>query len=195
MSKLFKANPSSSSAINRQCDPLPDVSALTNLVWTAATSTDLPERCRHWLQHAGSLTARLQEYTASLSLQLLTAGWQPVSNTHTSQLMRQVLLSDGQQPWVWGLTEVDVLQLHNEPLLSNWSTEPLGALLFADDAVGERRFEVADFSSNHAFMRMLPQWGCGVTQPLWGRRSHLHFRSCPLTLTEVFLPEHPMYGV
>ena len=195
MSKLFKANPYSSSGIHRQCDPLPDVSILSDLIWSDAASVMLPEKYRGWLQDSGSLTARLRQYTASLSLQLLTSGWQTISNTNTSQLMRQVLLSDGQLPWIWGLTEVNALQLADEPALSNWSTEPLGLLLFADDAIGARHFEVTDFTQSDAFLRMLPDWGCSVAQPLWGRRSVLQFRSCPLTLTEVFLPEHPMYGV
>lgn len=195
MSKLFKANPYSSSGIHRQCDPLPDVGILSDLVWSDAASVVLPEKYRSWLQYSASLTARLQQYTASLSLQLLTSGWQTISNTNTSQLMRQVLLSDGQQPWIWGLTEVNALQLADEPTLSNWSTEPLGLLLFADDAIGARHFEVTDFTQSREFLRMLPDWGCPVAQPLWGRRSRLQFRSCPLMLTEVFLPKHPMYGV
>ncbi len=195
MSKLFKANPYSSSGIHRQCDPLPDVSILSDLVWSDAASVMLPEKYRSWLQDSGSLTARLQQYTASLSLQLLTSGWQTISNTNTSQLMRQVLLSDGQQPWIWGLTVVDALQLANEPALSNWSTEPLGVLLFADDDIGLRHFEVADFSQSDVFSAILPAWGCSAKQPLWGRRSRLQFRSCQISLTEVFLPEHPMYGV
>lgn len=195
MSKLFKANPYSSSKIHRQCDPLSDVSMLSDLVWSEAASVLLSEKYRVWLQDSGSLTARLQQYTASLSLQLLTSGWQTISNVNTSQLMRQVLLSDGQQPWIWGLTVVDALQLANEPMLSNWSTEPLGLLLFADNAIGSRHFEVTDFTQSQEFLSMLPDWGCSAAQPLWGRRSRLQFRSCPLTLTEVFLPEHPMYGV
>lgn len=195
VSKLFKANGYSSSQNRRQSALLFDVSALTDLVWLDAADVLLSEQHQSWLRYSGSLTARLQQYTASLSLQLLTSGWQSISNSNTSQLMRQVLLSDGQQPWIWGLTEVDILQLQNEPMLSNWSTEPLGALLFAEDTVGERQFEVADFTRSPQFMQMLPNWGCGVTQPLWGRRSQLQFRSCPLTLTEVFLPQHPMYGV
>ena len=195
MSKLFKANPYSSSGIHRQCDPLPDVSILSDLVWSDAASVMLPEKYRGWLQYSASLTARLQQYTASLSLQLLTSGWQTTSYVDSSQLMRQVLLSDGQQPWIWGLTVVNALQLADEPALSNWSTEPLGLLLFADDAIGARHFEVTDFTQSDAFLRMLPDWGCSVAQPLWGRRSVLPFRSCPLKLTEVFLPEHPMYGV
>ena len=195
ISKLFKANATSSSAIHRQCDPLPDVRNIETLAWSDAALVMLPEKYRLWLQDSGSLTAKLQQYTASLSLQLLTSGWQTTSYVDSSQLMRQVLLSDGQQPWIWGLTVVNALQLANEPALSNWSTEPLGVLLFANDDIGLRHFEVADFSQNQAFLEILPAWGCSAIQPLWGRRSRLQFRSCQISLTEVFLPEHPMYGV
>lgn len=195
VSKLFKANLYSSSEIRRQCDPLSDVSLLNDLMWSDAELITLPESYRHWLQHSGSLTAKLQQATHELSLQLLTAGW--VSVGHSTQMMRQVLLSSGSSPWVWGLTLADSKSLLGEPTLSNWATQPLGQLLFADNTIEARHFDVTEFSQHALFSSMLLNWGCPqtTTQALWGRRSQVAFRSCALTLVEFFLPEHPMYGV
>jgi chorismate lyase len=195
MRKLFKANRYSSSEIHRQCDPLPDVSQLGDLVWSDASSFMLPDPYAFWLQDSGSLTAKLQQYTASLSLQLLTSGWQLADSQNARLLMRQVLLSDGMHPWVWGLTVVDTEFLAAEPELLNWSTQPLGALLFADNNEVTRNFDVADFSQSCSFQKILSVWGCQPQEPLYGRRSMMQYGSCPFSLMEVFLPDHPMYGV
>jgi chorismate--pyruvate lyase len=195
MSKLFKANPDSSSAIHRQCDPLLDVSQLDDLVWSDASSFSLPASYAFWLQDPDSLTAKLQQYTASLTLQLLTSGWQPADSQHANVLMRQVLLSDGSHPWVWGLSVVTAAALADEPELLNWSTQPLGTLLFAGNNEITRYFDVADFSQHQPFQSMLCKWGCSTRVPLYGRRTAMQYRSCQFSLIEVFLPEHPMYGV
>ena len=167
---------------------------LDALCWSSAASLSLEKVQRDWLLFSGSLTAKLQQHTDSLSLQLLTSGWQQDEQL-PGQMVRQVLLSDGQHPWVWGLTRVEASQLQQEADLQHWSEQPLGFLLFAEEQNMARRFEIADFAASAEFCSMLPQWGCTVRRPLWGRRSELQFRSCRLLLTEVFLPEHPMYGV
>ncbi|WP_321408403.1 chorismate--pyruvate lyase family protein [Tolumonas auensis] len=195
VSQLLKANAGSSGKIApQQRAPLLHVSSLDDLGWSSASALMLEKKQTDWLLDPGSLTARLQQHTNTLSLQLLTAGWQP-KDRDASRLVRQVLLSDGERPWIWGLTQVDACQLQKEPELLNWSTQPLGQLLFAEEQSNVRCFDIADFATSAEFCQMLPRWGCIQTRPLWGRRCELQFRSCRLLLTEVFLPEHPMYGV
>ncbi|WP_081741449.1 chorismate--pyruvate lyase family protein [Tolumonas lignilytica] len=180
-----------------QYDLLTDVEDLDQLVWLSATSMTWPERYADWLFDPTSLTAKLCQHTSQLRVHLLTSGWIPSKATSSTQLMRQVLLSDDERPWIWGLTQVTTSQLQNEPDLLNWKAQPLGTLLFAaaEEQNSCREFEVADFSTQASFAKLLPQWGCTETHPLWGRRSTVCFRSCQLSLTEVFLPQHPMYGV
>ena len=50
MSKLFKVNPYSSSEIHRQCDPLPDVSVLSDLNLVGCRIGDVARKYRGWLQ-------------------------------------------------------------------------------------------------------------------------------------------------
>lgn len=191
---MSKVNHGSLSTLTPQGRPLPYTGHLDALCWSSAAALPLKKAQTDWLLFSGSLTARLQQHTDALSLQLLTSGWQPDEQI-PGRLVRQVLLSDGQHPWIWGLTQVDASQLQQEADLLHWSAQPLGVLLFAEEQASVRQFEIADFAASAEFCSMLPQWGCSVRRPLWGRRSVLQFRSCRLLLTEVFLPEHPMYGV
>ena len=195
ISKLFKANAAPSSKITRQRDLFYAVSALNHLRWQLATETMLPESYLHWLQHTGSLTAWLEQSAQQLSLELLTEGWQSAADNVSDVRIRQVLLCDGLRPWIWGLTEVTDEQLQQESELLNWLDKPLGHLLFAEAPRIARSFELADFSENTEFCQILSKWGCPARKPLWGRRCALQYRSCQLRLTEVFLPDHPMYGV
>ena len=84
ISKLFKANATSSSTIDRQCDPLPDVRNIETLVWSDRGIRYVAEKyealaARLWIAYA-----KLQQYTASVIAATLTAGWQITSYVDSS---------------------------------------------------------------------------------------------------------------
>lgn len=160
---------------------------------------NLPDNCLSeqalWLQDPASMTAKLERLTEKLHVRQLTSGWCSWRDGLDDWAVRQILLLDQGKPWLWGLTCVPIASLIRHQLLLDLGNTPLGHVIFAEKSAEYRKFVYADFAASRSFCSMLPAWGCHEQIPLWGRKSHLNYQGSQLVLTEVFLPEHPMYGV
>jgi len=195
---LFKSNSEASSIHIRNTDLSLDMTNLRDLSWKAINAFTFNQIEFDWLSDSDSLTCKLQKIAPGFRVLLLTDGWffstaladpAPYAN-------RQVLLCDDDKPLVLGLTEVNQRALIQEQSLLNWAEKPLGELLFPDNSAPSRIFEVTDFTRSSYFMDWLAKWCSDDIPPnLWGRRCEIKFHSAVLTLTEIFLPKHPLYGV
>ena len=145
-----------------------------------------------WLFDNGSLTSKLQKICDKFEVLLLTQGWESVSAEYA---VRQVLLCDHNIPLVWGITVIRHTDLAQNQTLKSWKQGPLGHLLFSQGVIEERKFEIADFSTVPSFESVLSDLYDDFSRPIWARRAEIRYDQIPLTLTEVFLPSHPMYGV
>lgn len=161
--------------------------------------SDLPDNClpeqARWLKDPASMTAKLERLAVNLQVCQLTSGWSSWCDEQDEWAVRQILLLDEGKPWLWGLTCMPIASLKQHQLLLNLGNTPLGHVIFSEKSAEYRNFVYADFAASRSFCSMLPAWGCHEQAPLWGRKSHLNYQGSQLVLTEVFLPEHPMYGV
>lgn len=198
MNQLFKSNSSASSLHICKTDLSLDLTQLRDVVWQPVNQFHLNQIELDWLTDSDSLTRKLQKIAAGFHVMLLTDGWQlpSVENHVGSDANRQVLLCDAQLPLVLGLTEVNQRALKQESALCNWFEKPLGELLFPENRARSRVFEIADFTQSSYLMDWLAKWYTNeVPAQLWGRRCEIAYHSAVLRLTEIFLPNHPLYGV
>lgn len=195
ISKLFKSIAFSSSQSAHESQIFTDFASLMSSDWLPH-APGLPSTQQvQWLMDPHSMTAKLEHLSASLQVRQLTSGWSSWTDHRGESAIRQVLLCHDDTPWLWGLTCISVASLMRHPLLLNLGNTPLGHVIFTEKSAEYRKFVYADLASNHSFCSMLPRWGCCERTPLWGRKSYMNYQGSQLMLTEVFLPEHPIYGV
>jgi len=193
--KLFKSIAFSSSQSAHESQIFTDFASLESFAWSSRVPHLSSARQEPWLADPHSMTAKLERVSASLQVKQLTSGWCSWADHCGEWAVRQVLLCHDDTPWLWGLTCIPVVSLMQHPLLLNLGNTPLGHIIFAEKSAEYRKFVYADLASSRSFCSMLPGWGCYERTPLWGRKSHLNYQGSQLMLTEVFLPEHPLYGV
>lgn len=163
----------------------PSFSLLDAIVWQTAADAAPVEAIAGWLHETGSMTRRLERYCQQVTVvrgreglfsaaevgadsDLLPAG-QPF-------WLREVILYGDRQPWLVGRTLVPEATLSGPSgALVSLGDQPLGRWLFAG-AQPQR-----DFIQT------------GQVAGLWARRSRLLPNGTPLLLTELFLPDAPLY--
>lgn len=158
------------------------------------SSLNLPPPWHDWLSFTGSLSQRLQDTFAGLSVKLINQQWQlPLTSEHKllgipkhqSAFIREVILYANHQPVVFARTIIPAFTglLSCQPLL-DLETEPLGKLLFSHPSAKRNPcFKYARFS--HRQLQALPT---PITQDCWGRQSVFIINQRPLMVNELFLP-------
>ncbi|MDW6002606.1 chorismate lyase [Vibrio mangrovi] len=169
----------------------PYLSLLNQITWQKCENFCFPSPLvRQWLQEQGSLSLLMKKHCRELSVEVLYNDWADISLfseketdlLHAPQrcLLRQVLLSGDDSPWVIGHTLIP--QLMNSDLSDNvfkLGSHPLGDFVFQAQYVRRDELQVAKVDTEN-----------GV---LWARRSRLWMEHQPMLVTELFLPEAPVY--
>lgn len=163
----------------------PYISLLTAIQWLDDEDPPLTPAEKEWLLETGSMTRRLERYCRTLSVRRGREGWFPAgeSGEETALLpasarywLREVVLCGDGQPWLAGRTLIPEAVLTGpEGALTTLGDTPLGRWLFREGA------PVRDYIQ------------LGRTGSLWARRSCLRSNGKPLLLTELFLPDAPLY--
>ncbi|MFP1763101.1 chorismate lyase [Lonsdalea quercina] len=147
---------------------------------------DVPAVVSEWLAYRDSMTVRLETHCRRLDVEVTHEGFIPLSALGEALpllpvserfWLREVMLYGDGRPWLFGRTVIPerTLQKSNQAL-TQIGREPLGRYLFQQGAP-ERDF-------------INP----GRSGDLWARRSRLRLAGHPLLLTEVFLPDAPIYS-
>ncbi|WP_304164708.1 chorismate lyase [Lonsdalea britannica] len=147
---------------------------------------DVPAAVADWLGHRDSMTARLEMHCQRLDVEVTREGFISPSDTGEALpllpvsdrfWLREVTLYGDGRPWLFGRTVIPehTLQMSNLALARIGSV-PLGRYLF-QAGTPERDF-------------INP----GRRGDLWARRSRLRLAGHPLLLTEIFLPDAPIYS-
>ncbi|MEQ9877491.1 chorismate lyase [Pectobacterium aroidearum] len=163
-----------------------DVSTLLRTIsWFAEPPSVLPEHIGDWLMETGSMTQRLEKYCAQLTVTLCREGFVSSQSLgeESEQLppderywLREVVLYGDERPWLFGRTIVPQQTLDGtDSALTKIGNQPLGRYLF------EQKSLTRDYIHT------------GCCEGLWARRSRLCVSGFPLLLTELFLPESPVY--
>jgi chorismate--pyruvate lyase len=145
---------------------------------------------KKWLLGRGSLSQLMKTYCHTLSVKVLHNAWadsQLLTEDESRLLMfperfvlRQVLLSGDGCPWVMGRTLISesVVKKSSHDLAALGEL-PIGELVFQAQHVLRDELRVAKVVSDEGI--------------LWARRSRLWTEQQPILVTELFLPEAPVY--
>lgn len=166
--------------------------------WLPATALTMGQHgsLLNWLQHQGSLTARLRAHCGGhLSVEILDQYWGCARLDETQALdiplrsrvlIREVVLKGHGQPWVWARSILPEGSLTGSlRCLRTLNDQPLGGWLFKQHSLERGPVKIRGFQPDDP---TLPP-SLAIDQPLWGRRSVFRVQSKPLLVAEVFLPE------
>ncbi|WP_084404903.1 MULTISPECIES: chorismate--pyruvate lyase family protein [Aliagarivorans] len=165
-------------------------------LWYAAGSAlELPSTIQPWLLDIGSLTARLKQCCDNFQVEILNQDYAEISADEQQALgvdgpywVREVLLKGNQQPWVYARSIVPQTSLDGEAAqILELNSQPLGELLFSHPDSERQELELA-LLPPHSLPDSLQ-----VQQRVWARRSRFLLASCPLLVSEVFLPDCPVF--
>lgn len=153
--------------------------------WFPRQPAIIPVRIRDWLMETDSMTQRLERHCDRLTVSVRNecfilpgelndeCDYLPVSERYW---LREVVLYGDGRPWLFGRTLIPRQTLAGAGIdLMNIGNVPLGRYLFQHDAL------TRDYIHT------------GLCEGLWARRSRLCLSGHPLLLTELFLPEAPLY--
>lgn len=149
---------------------------------------ECPEAIASWLTDRTSMTARLASYGQPITVTVTNEGYIPAQQltveerqAFTDQLdsqywLREVQLLANGSPWLAGRTVIPHTSLNGpEAALKQLGTTPLGQHLFTSQVL----------SRDYLLAGKMGNW--------WARRSLLRLAAKPLLLTEIFLPNAPLY--
>lgn len=169
----------------------------SELNWVSAMRASLPTSLSDLLLDPGSMTVRLRALCDDdFSVQLLSHDWQSVSaaeyqllDIDTRVLLREVILSGTQQPWMFARVVIpeEVVTAFGDELLQ-LGTRPLGEVLFQQQNIARTEFEIAQVPTDHALVSHLDTSIFEDHVLLWARRSMLQLAAGDIFLTEVALP-------
>lgn len=148
-----------------------------------------------WLQHSGSLTARLIDASEGQFHVEIVRQFIGIPELNERQalgmkrpalaMIREVLLCGHGEPWVFARSLLPLASLTGKLRhLRKQNTRPLGAFLFSQPQLTRSAIAVAQISRDHAYV---PGNLIGDNR-LWGRRSVFYLQQKPLLVSEVFLP-------
>lgn len=149
----------------------------------------------------GSLTGRFKQVMgATPRLTKLSQGRQFVSREERNvldipprqmALVREIKMGKGEQNWMFARTVVPLQTLNGAARrISMLNEAPIGKILFGRHGALRTSMDVT--LSDH-LPESLFELDIEVSQPLWQRRSIFEFDSGPLMVSEVFLPDCPIY--
>ncbi|CAQ86019.1 chorismate--pyruvate lyase [Photorhabdus asymbiotica] len=154
--------------------------------WLSMSSSDFPDEILDWLMELGSMTRRFEQYCDHVHVVpfrecFITeeeisdeSDHLPISQRYW---LRETVLYGDNIPWLLGRTLIPEATLTGpDEKLVDLGTVPLGRYLF---------------SSNKLTRDYIQK---GKHGKRWARRSLLRLSGKPLLLTEVFLPESPVYN-
>ncbi len=148
-----------------------------------------------WLQHPGSLTARLREHCQQFSIKVLFEGYSDIASHEKSALacagpywVREVLLCCDGVDWVFARSIIPQSSLVGDAAaVSQLADKPLGELLFT----GQGRRQSIELCEIDAASKVYQY--ADVPRTLWGRRSRFLLANAPLLVAEIFLPHCAAY--
>ncbi|SLM61687.1 MULTISPECIES: chorismate lyase [Dickeya] len=159
------------------------LASLRSATWCAPE--DVPARAADWLVYQDSMTRRLERYCLKLSVQVSqerfisspdVAGESALLPPSERYWLREVILLGDGEPWLFGRTVIPEQTLQEADIdLTQVGTTPLGRYLFLQ---GPPPRDVIQM---------------GRCDALWVRRSRLRLSGNPLLITELFLPQAPLY--
>ncbi|HAT8510996.1 TPA: chorismate lyase [Vibrio vulnificus] len=145
---------------------------------------------KHWLLEQGSLSRRLARHCQHLTVELMRnekSGVGQLTRQETQGLspeiclIREVVLSGDQTPWVLGRTLIPETTLADQPYdLASLGDIPLGLTVFSAEQVERDALQVA--------------WIETPQGRLLARRSRLWMNHKPMLVAELFLPDAPIYS-
>ena len=151
-----------------------------------------------WLFDQGSLTQRLTQLCrAEFRVKVLAEGWQTLTENECQALniassscgwVREVLLCDGEQPWVFARSVAGQAALSASGFdISQLGTRSLGELLFSNPAFNRGAMYIARMPC-----QQLPEQARPLAKKqkyLWARRSCFQQNKLGVLVAEVFLPQ------
>ncbi|MBI5451102.1 MAG: chorismate lyase [Gammaproteobacteria bacterium] len=157
----------------------------------------VPAALRPWLLHDASLTARLRRVCAGpLTVSVRSQRWQrPLRSERLAlglaetefALVRQVVLSCGDRPWVFARTVLprQTVRGHGS-CLARLGNRPLGELLFTHRDVVRDTPEIACVTRRQDQYRQVAAALLESAAAIWGRRARFYFAGQPLLVSEWF---------
>lgn len=138
-----------------------------------------------WLLLEDSMTKRFEQYCTQVTVRIVREGFishddsLPEAGLLPSDArywLREIILCGDEDPWLLARTVVPESTLEGPELaLQQLGSTPLGRYLFSSSSLTRDYIQV------------------GRSEALWGRRSRLRLSGKPLLLTELFLPNSPLY--
>jgi chorismate--pyruvate lyase len=160
-------------------------SILPPLEWLSEQHPPVPATVNDWLMELGSMTRRFERYCERVHVEPQRECFisreqlgEEVEHLPESPRywLREIVLFGDNQPWLLGRTVIPQETLTGPDLaLVDLGTLPLGRYLFSSDALTRDYIHI------------------GQQENLWARRSRLRLAGKPLLLTELFLPDSPIY--
>ena len=153
------------------------------------------------LSHRGSLTQRFEEVMGvKPRLTRLKQKREFVSREERAllpiaarelALVREIKMAKGEKDWMFARTVIPNSTLSGSARrLANLKDAPIGKILFSRN--GAERVSLTLELTNH-FPNSLKHLRASLDYPLWRRRSIFEFDSGPILVTELFLPDCPIY--
>ncbi len=153
---------------------------------------------KDWLTYAGSLTEKMEaEGGQPIRVDLRRQGMAPLFAREQVWLnqssrkwgwVREVELSVNEQPWIVARTVVPYLTLKHKALrLKMLKQKPLGPVLFGSLSAYRGKMTLKQVDA-------VDWMELNTEHPLWFRESLFSIDGFPLLVSELFLPENPVYG-
>ncbi len=168
-----------------------DVNELTEPTLSAAG--------RDWLSEYGSLTERIEAIVGTMRLELLgedmgalrpqEADLLGVSVTQPGRV-REVVLFGPEQPWIYART---VIPQATSAQFERLGTRPLGRFLFSQPGMERKLLQVRQLHSGHFLHRKARTHAGNTVDLLWARRCLWRWQDKSMLVSEVFLPDSPIY--
>lgn len=150
------------------------------------------EKVRGWLSEQNSLSVLLKSQCESLTVELLENTWVVDSQLQADErlllpenalyLIRKVILKGDGQPWVFGYSVIPRTTASSRYYdLSSIGEQPLGETIFSANKVKRDSLMMSKIIDED-------------DDTLYLRRSRLWMDGQPLLVTELFLPDAPIYS-
>ncbi|WP_413736147.1 chorismate lyase [Sodalis sp. RH21] len=163
----------------------PYISLLASIVWRSDQDPPPDAKAADWLMERGSMTLRFERHCRRVAVRRGREGYFPAQTLGPEVALlppcerywlREVVLCGDEQPWLVGRTLIPEDALAGaEWALTTLGDIPLGKWLFRDEAPARDYIQV------------------GKSDNLWARRSCFRPSGKSLLLTELFLPDAPLY--
>lgn len=170
-------------------------------VWHAAKpffTHQVPKNLKSLVIDRGSLTQRLQSQCETFRVQVFDQYWAKPAYSEQKLLslsqaqfsfIREVHLLCDDEPAVFARTVIPQTTLRGElQKLTQLGTQPLGAVLFANNHVQRGVMQSCCVKSHHEIYQQALCYSHFFDKQIWGRRSPFYLGNKPLLVSEFFLP-------